>query len=750
MESSAGEVLTASRYEYGDKIARAEPTFCLQTPQTKASSPCCYRCLKPLGSLYDQVVACKGEKTLREVFLDGRRDKEMPWSPRWARKLQPGGVYLCPRGCGAAFCSEECFRRADEDHHDVLCVGNVTEEDPIYKYKVLTLEHGLLVYELLAQVVVHQAKQKEPSGWPGLGLDKAEGLMPFWDYVADYGPSLAGCYREEVLQVAESLSGGGGKTWRGITEDCFGFLATTLEEKGLPGAARFRAEGVDHFAKTATWLDMTCISVDHLSPAGRYIDGVLKREDAGDIARRLEDAPELKEALYVFAEEDNDVEDLQDYNDEGELYLPSVSALMFWEGATKFTHSCKPSIALSFSPLESKIDVQANHLLGDGAGMTRCYLRDSESHSETLDFLKRIRMECSCSTCRTREFLEGFEGGQPRQGDLSALDALGKLAFDEERYSDACELYEKRLEVSKQDGETWHNYGRALVNMGRWSKGYEAWKLGAEVTRESGSPHDELETLMAAHRYFTYRTTDAEDRDSAGAEPSEEDEADDRLPRHLRQDAFFLGSPVMTLDECKEIIDEAESHAREKNGWSTKRHYSVPTTDLPAHALPGCLGILNRSLRDHIFPAIASKFGEELEDLQVHDAFVIKYSMDGQKFLPIHTDQSHYSATIGLNPTSEYGGGGIIIVEDGGFEEGEGHVVKVEEGGAFVFRGGELSHGGRNITSGIRYIIALFIFSHREEEEDVEDIEEEEDVEEEEEQEEHHRDGCEDETCNHC
>ena len=44
------------------------------------------------------------------------------------------------------------------------------------------------------------------------------------------------------------------------------------------------------------------------------------------------------------------------------------------------------------------------------------------------------------------------------------------------------------------------------------------------------------------------------------------------------------------------------------------------------------------------------------------------------------------------------------------------------KGEAFVFKGGELMHGGRRITSGTRYIIALFIFSHKapaeEEEED--------------------------------
>ena len=128
-----------------------------------------------------------------------------------------------------------------------------------------------------------------------------------------------------------------------------------------------------------------------------------------------------------------------------------------------------------------------------------------------------------------------------------------------------------------------------------------------------------------------------------------EGEEDPRLPRNVRWGAFFVQEPVLSRPECAAIIEEAEGHAAERQGWSTKRHYSVPTTDIPAHALPGCLSALNRALERSIFPAISSRFGEDVSDLQVHDAFVIKYSMDGQKFLPIHTDQSHYSATIGLN-----------------------------------------------------------------------------------------------------
>ena len=189
----------------------------------------------------------------------------------------------------------------------------------------------------------------------------------------------------------------------------------------------------------------------------------------------------------------------------------------------------------------------------------------------------------------------------------------------------------------------------------------------------------------------------------------------------------MIDSVAISPDNCSKIISEAETYARDRNGWSTKRHYSVPTTDIPVHELPLTLSILNTCLQESVFPAIADKFEEEVSDLRVHDAFVIKYSMDGQKFLPIHTDQSHYSATIGLNALEEYSEGGIIFPGDE-VDEDE-CVVRVDKGQALVFRGGELSHGGRQITGGKRYIIALFMYSCNIEEEADDDDDDEEDEE---------------------
>eukprot|EP00903_Cladosiphon_okamuranus_P010088 g9555.t1 len=103
-----------------------------------------------------------------------------------------------------------------------------------------------------------------------------------------------------------------------------------------------------------------------------------------------------------------------------------------------------------------------------------------------------------------------------------------------------------------------------------------------------------------------------------------------------------------------------------------------------------------------------------LRALRVHDAFVVRYDAAAQRSLPLHTDQGELSLTISLNGAEEYEGGGTWF-------EGLGRAVRPQEAGhVVVFPGGSTVHGGREVTSGIRYILAVFLYVHREEEEEEE------------------------------
>lgn len=180
-------------------------------------------------------------------------------------------------------------------------------------------------------------------------------------------------------------------------------------------------------------------------------------------------------------------------------------------------------------------------------------------------------------------------------------------------------------------------------------------------------------------------------------------------PTFLEGEAFLTEFPVISEDSSTNILGACEAYAESNKGWTTTRHYAVPTTDIPVHQIPEALSCLNESLEHKIFPLIAARFNQKPENLRVHDAFVVKYSMDGQRYLPVHTDQSHFSATIGLNAMGEYEGGGVEFISPNKEQDGDNAIVKVRKGQALIFKG-SLSHGGRRITHGTRYIIALFIY----------------------------------------
>ena len=50
----------------------------------------------------------------------------------------------CEAGCGEVYCSEQCLADSKAQGHALLCVGESTEEDPMFVHKVM---HSLLSAE---------------------------------------------------------------------------------------------------------------------------------------------------------------------------------------------------------------------------------------------------------------------------------------------------------------------------------------------------------------------------------------------------------------------------------------------------------------------------------------------------------------------------------------------------------------------------------------------------------------------------
>mmetsp|Transcript_31611 Transcript_31611/g.78248 ORF Transcript_31611/g.78248 Transcript_31611/m.78248 type:complete len:258 (+) Transcript_31611:155-928(+) len=162
---------------------------------------------------------------------------------------------------------------------------------------------------------------------------------------------------------------------------------------------------------------------------------------------------------------------------------------------------------------------------------------------------------------------------------------------------------------------------------------------------------------------------------------------------------------VLSRVECQMIIDEAEALAS-VSGWSTKRHGSYPTTDLPLPSLPNSLAMFNAKLEQTILPLMGAHFSQaipgSMTSLRVADAFVVKYNAaGGQTELKPHRDGSVLSFNIALNMASEFEGGGTWFASTDSS-------LRLEQGEMLMHASGCL-HAGSPITSGTRFILVGFV-----------------------------------------
>jgi hypothetical protein len=172
---------------------------------------------------------------------------------------------------------------------------------------------------------------------------------------------------------------------------------------------------------------------------------------------------------------------------------------------------------------------------------------------------------------------------------------------------------------------------------------------------------------------------------------------------------------VLPADECEWAIKETERFCSENGGFTSDRHIQAKTIDRPVKDVPKVLAWFNERLQTSLFPMLASCYPESIpdaDDLRVHDAFVVKYEAAGQAELSLHQDESSFSFTIALNGGDSFEGGGTYfprLRQVGSVEPFAETSLSAPQGGCVAFPG-MLVHGGKRITSGVRYIIPLFLY----------------------------------------
>ena len=156
---------------------------------------------------------------------------------------------------------------------------------------------------------------------------------------------------------------------------------------------------------------------------------------------------------------------------------------------------------------------------------------------------------------------------------------------------------------------------------------------------------------------------------------------------------------------CEELIKLSES----KSNWSQggDRYYDKrignyenhPTQDIQLYDL-GLKEMWKKILDSYIAPFVVNEYSYHTKDINL--AFVVKYSMDGQKDLKPHHDSSTYTVNVCLN--KDFEGGGCNFVRSD-------KTIVNKDVGSMILHPGRLTHyhQGRPITDGTRYILVSFI-----------------------------------------
>jgi hypothetical protein len=272
-------------------------------------------------------------------------------------------------------------------------------------------------------------------------------------------------------------------------------------------------------------------------------------------------------------------------------------------------HSCVPTLALTVrdlsqvgendyqrSPLKSltwlalhDIPCADDHL---GRDFTISKLGSVEGDLKTRQAeLKRLMGQdfvCSCTRCQ----VEARESDSSRSVEIyvsaTQLKNIADLAMQHGRFEDASTLYDTILRTHPHDGDVLHaraaSYlGRASMSSfanhghcrGYYTKAQRLWEQAGTI--EECSLHPGIATHVK--KQSVYRTL----------QYCEASLTDDMPINNIDFTTYLDGKcfvtnkePLVSIEECNDVINTAENHA---DGWTTSRHYAVPTTDIPLHEL---------------------------------------------------------------------------------------------------------------------------------------------------------------------
>jgi len=351
----------------------------------------------------------------------------------------------------------------------------------------------------------------------------------------------------------------------------------------------------------------------------------------------------------------------------------------------QLSHSCSPNAQLEVeeTPNGTSVKLIALQNISNLDDITVCFVPLSDSlSSRRRKIFSQFGFWCQCPRCNWESNLRRAWLG------LKASRSLCLQYLEEERFHQAEEL--ARFTMTQVDcPDISHILGQALLGEGKWHDAHKVWHDASSQFPCHVSLAELVKKDYAYSEHIFMCSTPP-----LSIHP---------IPLS-GTDIWTSSTAVLSAETCGYWIKYAENFASDSSGWSERRHHTVPTTDLPLHVIPEILEGWRILMRSTIRPFLALIApGVEQNQIKVHDAFIVKYSAaQGQRFLPVHSDEGQWSLTLALNDLNEYDGGGTLF-------DSEKIIIRPDIGELVMFRSSTL-HAGAPVTRGTRYIIAAFLF----------------------------------------
>ncbi len=582
--------------------------------------------------------------------------------------------------CGEVYCSEECrIRRLQDEGHGILCSKRSEKALELRRHALRTSETLLFAAELLVGSVF---------------------TIPNIDNFFIHGSSPSVKYGESYTEEGWIL-----------------LLAC------YPGLMERLRGGIDEYRCLVAYLDRWLLPISIKSPACGYLHDI---QYSGSPQERLElcakvlpllprdlvgnscNASSLEAADRIIATAVELEESKGLFPTTMRLGLPllplpePLSVLPL--------HSCLPLFQFD--------SVRGSGRHGKNLKLNVVALRDGDTDGEGVSLAvidirqsrkarwSSLGMKCGCGRCMTGS-------SHPKSLDLAA--AIAKQAMELDLWGEALRAWKWVTDFSAQAlnnntfqeeggidsttqiyGEAWCHIGALYMAKGYVQLARSAWRSGANRFPF----HRELAVQSAKEAAYANLPKHVPNSSMHPSFPS--------YTEIVHNKAFVTNEPLLSAGECAMLLSATEEHAMSHGGWTTSRHSHISTTDLPVHEIPTALEVSRKLLGKRLLPLMSHQFGwsaEELSASYIHDLFVIRYAAEGgQRLLPLHRDESTFSAVIALNSQDEYRGGGTWLQDCS-------KTIVPGLGCALTFAGGTMWHAGDPISWGQRCILALFLFS---------------------------------------